>query len=638
MYTFFNSGIIHTIRRIDRHLKSSGKNFVNVPLLLLLLLLFYLVTSTGVYGVSTLFHPYNLGAFWSPDSGARFAMIRNWTEHGQLLRFSYPYADIDPSGKIHPLAYFLFHRRDSFTSMYPPLFPFLCGLCYCAFGFAGLTLVPSLCGVGCVAVTYLTAAQLGLRSRFLLVPVLGLATPLLIYSSVFWDHSGIMLVVALVSYWLLKSIQTPLLFNAFIAGAMVGLGMWLHEQFLALFVAVWLASLPLLKQRPYILPGLTLGFASVVLLWGTSNWWLYGTFIGPHLAANVFQNNADHPFSALRILNIAQLINRSMVELVGTGLPSFDIDTPLKSYSCFLTLACLLIIYALWSWDYRGKKELAFLAIISAAVSIIALFLVFDGYGQTAPSGLFQATPLLVPGLAVPWLIRHSGGSSYDHLYFTWLSRACFLFLLFLLINPMYPGADWGSRYLLSALPMMILLSAYVLEKEYETLSGRWRPVALFNVVCLIGTSTTCQILGLCWVHRSIVYDQDLSLHLNTITAPVLVTDTDFNARLAFAPPAQARFLVRSDEDERLFATVLCRPNIYTFCFVGSESGAERIGTAISYSGRSFKTLYSHSFFALGPNEVGDELVVSFFSVFGGHVPARAGSAKGALIAPHGMP
>ncbi|HET6382307.1 MAG TPA: hypothetical protein VFJ58_02860, partial [Armatimonadota bacterium] len=43
-----------------------------------------------------------IGAFWSPDCGARFAVIRGWIEHGSLIHWPYAGASIDPAGQIHP--------------------------------------------------------------------------------------------------------------------------------------------------------------------------------------------------------------------------------------------------------------------------------------------------------------------------------------------------------------------------------------------------------------------------------------------------------------------------------------------------------------------------------------------------------
>ena len=42
-------------------------------------------------------------AVWSPDAWARFAMIRNWQEQGNLIYLHYDNADVDPQGLFHPL-------------------------------------------------------------------------------------------------------------------------------------------------------------------------------------------------------------------------------------------------------------------------------------------------------------------------------------------------------------------------------------------------------------------------------------------------------------------------------------------------------------------------------------------------------
>lgn len=583
--------------------------------IMLFLGLLYGLLPAYLNGLRMLSSPDTLGGFWSPDSGARFAMIRNWVDYGSLVHFHYPYTSLDPTGQIHPLAYFLFHRSHDFTAMYPTLFPFLSGLAYRALGFPGLTLVPTLCGLGCLLVTYATAKRLDLRYRLLLVLMMGLATPLVIYSAVFWDHSALMLVAALVGYWMLRSVQDGSSRSAVIAGIMIGLGMWLHEQFLALFVAAWLAALPLLRTHRNLLTGLPLGFLIIVFLWGLFNWHVYGAFAGPHLGANVFQNNSDHPFGLISILNPNDFVDRAMAQLVGTTLPGSPVAAPSELWPFYLSLACLLIIYAFWFWEGNTMIVYAFSLILSLIMGSLALFLVLRISAFASPAGLFQATPLLIPALTVPWFVRgRKALLASINIYYAWLSRACFLFILFLLINPMYPGTDWGSRYLLTALPLLALLATYALERQYENLKKEGRGVAMVCTAALAGMSIICQATGLFWIHRMVAYDQDLNTWIRLVPSPVLVTDSDFNARLYPKPKNQARFLVRTDEDETLFAKILRLPDVDDFTFVGSKNGGEAITDAISRSGRSFRIAEQHKFFDVDRNcEIGDEFQMTHF-------------------------
>jgi len=580
-----------------------------------LLTLVYAVIPVGLYGSEMLSHSDILGGFWAPDSGSRFAMIQNWLEYGSLVHLHYPNANVDPTGQIHPLAYFLFHRAHDFTTMYPTLFPFTSGWAYRVFGFAGLTLVPMLCGLSCVLISYATARRLGLKSCLLLALVLGAATPLVIYSCIFWDHSALMLITASAGYWMLRSVENSSRRSAVIAGAIIGLGMFLHEQFLALFVAFWLAALPLFKSRHNILLGLPIGFFSAVLLWGVFNLHVYGLFGGPHLGANVFQNSSDHPFSLTNILNLNDFADRALAQLVGTTLPGSHFSVASSIWPYYLALACLLLVYASWAWEAHTSVGLSVSFALSLVAASVALWLVVRIH--TPPAGLFEATPVLIPALAVPWYSRKTGSEVHVvNIYYAWLSRSCLLFLLLLLINPMYPGTDWGSRYLLSALPLLMLLAARAVEHQYESATGGWRRIVLIYVGGLVTISILCQSCGLGWIHRSLAYDRELSSQIRSISSPVLVTDADFNARLSSSAGTQARFLVRTDDDARIFAQVLNQNKVRDFSYVGYKGGEGNVREAISYSGRSFNEVEHRTLFKVDVDrELGDEFQLLRFTL-----------------------
>ena len=281
---------------------SSQENRLLLTVMLCLTLLYsWLPLGLGSSRVPA--NPNDLVSFWSPDSGAKFAMVHSWLSHGQLVHPFYPSVALDPSGRLHPLSYYLLHQSNGFYVMYLPLFPFLSAIFYHIFGSSGLTILPVVSGLGTLLITYTIARRLGVRSRFLLLLVFGLATPLPLYSAVFWDHSAIMLVTALAAYWMLRSLQDNTLQSSVIAGAVIGLGMWLHELSLAIFLAAWLSFIPISRMRRRILPGLAIGFCFVVSLWGLFNWSVYGVAVGPHLGANVLQNNPEHRFDFASILD-----------------------------------------------------------------------------------------------------------------------------------------------------------------------------------------------------------------------------------------------------------------------------------------------------------------------------------------------
>lgn len=560
-----------------------------------------------IYGVIAVYLG-DFHAFWSPDCGARFAMIRSQIEHERLIYTYYPDADLDPTGQIHPIAYFLFHRGHDFCAMYLPLFPFITGLFYRLFGFSGLMIVPVASGLGTILVTYRTAERLGQKSRRFLPLALGLATPLILYSVIYWDHSAQMLITALAGYWMLRAVQERSFSHAVATGACFGFGMWVQELFLAFFAAAFLAALPFLKGRRFIVSGLLAGFIPLVLLWGAYNLLTYGLFGGAHLGANVVQNNGDHPFSLARILDQPQLAERAMIQLVGTSI--FGSRDDLFPY--YMAFVGLLILYAFVGWAGTPLRRVALvLGVIAAGM---AFFLYRETGGEA--DGLLEATPLLIPALAVPWYAQRAQGeeTTPNAVFYAWASRACGLFILFLLINPMLPGVDWGSRYLLAALPLMGLLAAHALEQQAEGLQKFGQKAALVCIAGIVGISVAFQCYGLVWIQRCLAYGQELNTQIAAIKAPVMVTDTDLNARLTASPTSQRRFCVRTDSDQALFASVVRQLKTKEVVFVGTEAGAYGIGGALSMSGLSFVQRESRPFWKVDhAKEEGGDL---FFARF----------------------
>lgn len=597
--------------------------------IMLLLALLYGLLPIYLDGPRMLSRPDLFGGFWSPDSGARFAMIRNWNQYGSLVHLHYSYSNVDPTGQLHPLAYFLFHHEHDFVAMYPTLFPLLSGLAYRTFGFYGLTLVPMLCGLGCLLVTYATARRLNLRYRLLLVLAIGVATPLVIYSAVFWDHSALMLISALAGYWMLRAVQDASLRSAVAVGVIIGSGMWLHEQFLAMIVAVWLAALPLTSRHRTILIGTPIGFLVVFLFWGLFNWHVYGTFAGSHLGANVIQNGSDHRFNIAAILDVNDFLDRAMSQLVGTMFPTSPGAEHPELWPYFLCLVCLLIVYVFWTWEAHSNLKLAVASALSSAAGSICIFLLLKLTAIAAPTqlfqgnplltGLFLATPLLIPALAVPWYVRprkpHAANEDVsNNIFYAWASRACSLFILFSLINPMRPGVDWGSRYLLTSLPLLSILAAFALENQIQSLQGEWRGAVKVGTAILVCTSFVCQVNGLLWIHRMLAYDQTLNTQVRSLLPTVLVTNADFNARLFPNPEEQARFLVRTNDDGTLFAKILNQRDIRNFTFVGLEGGEKAIADALSRSRIHFKVGKKHRLSDVDQEgEIGDELQVVRF-------------------------
>jgi len=552
-------------------------------------------------------------AFWSPDSGARFGMIQNGLRHGSLLSLTsltaltYDGAASDPAGRLHPLHNYLFAGPKGLTITFPPLFPWLCGLAYRAWGFGGLLVAPLLSGVAAVWVTYKTAERLGLRCRAALPLVMGLATPLVIYSVVFWDHSLIMLMAAGTGYCLLRAQDREerdgrrLLFAA-LASALLGAGLWVQELFLFLFAAVLLASLPWGKTKSgrRLLLGLTASFSLFLVLWLVGNQALYGFWGGAHLMTSVhFLSNVghDHPGHIDLAHDYLGQGKGGQAGEYGTGLRQGLVPREIAGRALFQLVGSkpgnhlgslfLILIGLIPLARLLGRRAVFVWPPLALAAAVAALGLVHDGRPQ---SGLFPVTPLLIPALAAPWsggredAGRHAGS-------YAWMGRVCGLFALLIFLNPVPPGLNWGSRYLLTVLPYLVLLSARALEGPWLPARGRRRGAATLGLVglALIGISGVCQVRGFAAVRDALRDNGKLNRMAGALPTPALVTDVRWLGPQLTPSALPPMFLVDPGRDLPLLLSVLRRQGAASFTFMGTPAGGDALAQAVLRAGAPFR-------------------------------------------------
>lgn len=681
----FSGGILlrsrHPSRAAENHPERRGRAQVFVLVSLASLALLYAV----IAGYFSSFH-----AFWSGDSGARFAMIENGLRHGSLTSLTYDNA-ADPTGRLHPLQFYVMHGPKGFNVMYPPLFPWLCEQAFRLWGFGGLTLLPLAGGLGTLWVTSLTATRLGLWSARLLPLVMGLATPLIVYSVVFWDHTLLMLLTAGAGHCWLRALQSlateksqteksqtvegraaeskgskhrvegnSSLGFAAMSGALLGVGVWVHELFLLLFAAVFLACLPLLREAAprRLVITLTSAFLLVLLLWAAGNQAMYGLWAGPHLMANVGHHKVsavDHNAGAREALDPWQIGARAVFQIVGTPDPAAPQDPSGNQAGRGLGTALLLLLGGIAvAGQLRGAPALAPRAPRCSALCLLlvrclplTLYLPLALYLAAAvvaalllrcwvpSSGLFQVTPLLAPALAASWRAKahpvptlqaspaatgktanypntndpntnatntnatnandqnpedqnvNDQNAPSDHkenqpmpalpsaplppasvrpaaltpasvspasVFYAWMGRVCALFALLVFINPVLPGMDWGSRYLLTVLPFLVLLAAGVLERQYQGTPVGTRRAFLPILGAVIGISIASQGCGLAAVRNDLLYSRDLNQKAAAVATSALVTDIYWlGPELTASSLPQAQFLVRSEADRQLF-------------------------------------------------------------------------------------
>lgn len=142
------------------------------------------------------------------DTGAKYLQVRNLriTPAGLDWSINYPARSLDPDLRFVPFRAKQHAINGGRIYLQWPIFlGLLTRIPWKLFGFWGLYVVPMLAGLGTLWATYRLALKMSVPPRYawLAIPILGLATPISIYSLLFFEHT---LAALLVTCSLLASV------------------------------------------------------------------------------------------------------------------------------------------------------------------------------------------------------------------------------------------------------------------------------------------------------------------------------------------------------------------------------------------------------------------------------------------------
>ncbi len=397
-----------------------------------------------------------LPALVSPDIGIRLEMVRSWHSGGSLVRVAHP----DP---LHPFGFFLARLPTGTFLSFPPLFPLLSTLPYTLAGLPGLVAIPLLSGLLACAVLGAAGRRLGLRSWPLVGPVAGLATALGFYAVVFWDPAPLVLCVSLAALGIARGDAR----GAAFAGLALGAGAILHETGLLLGAVTIGAGLASRATRRFALAA-TAAFAAGVALWIVSNQVFYGSFLGAH---NQGANELGLSTVA-RGLAPGALWSRVVSQLGGT-----PVHAPIHVAAAAFPAALFLASRLAWS----RPSALLLVALATGPAISLGAFL-----RNRAVDGLFTASPLLLLALLAP--LWEGQTEEAADAAFAWMARGSLLFGGAALLLPVGPGWGWGSRYLLTSLPFLVLLAARQAEQRWPASPGPRRAASGLLVAGIAGS------------------------------------------------------------------------------------------------------------------------------------------------------
>lgn len=482
----------------------------------------------------------------SPDCGIRLAMVQSYLSGGSLVR-------VDRPAELHPLRFGLAELPSGTWYFYPPLFPLLSAFPYRVAGLPGLLVLPFVAGLLACGLTAAAGRRLGLGSWPALGPATGLATALFFYSVVFWDPALVIACAALAAFGMARG-DVP---GGALAGAALGAGAFLHEMLIVLGAAVVLAGLlSRSTRRPSVAALATLGAG--LAAWAATNLALFGRLEGAHMSGGNVTGVA-------RVLGGAEPghLWPRVVEQVG-GVPS---DAP--AHVLALAFAVGLFLFARWNPASR-------LLVPSALVGGVVLSLAADRTNGVV-HGLFTASPLLLLALLAP--LAAKPGARKEDVVAAWMARSSLLFGVAVLLLPFGPGFGWGSRYLLTSLPLLVLLAARDAEKVLRPAESGARPVlARAALAAALAASVVLQFRGTHRVREALRGWTVLFSEAERSPAEIVVTD-ELSVGPCLAPLGLSKAILYVDRPglERAVLERLERGGTRSIGWIGSDAGLARL-------------------------------------------------------------
>lgn len=461
-------------------------------------------------------------AFWSNDGGEKLVQVKALV----ASRFASPALPYDPLG-LEPEGSFEFapflpgHARvvaGRLLSVVPVYFPVLSALPYKLWGHGGLYLLPLLSTLLTLGGLLLLARKLGDDSAALLIAAAaGLASPLFFYSLTFWEHT---LAACLCTGGILLLHRGGCAKNgrinvrSLLAAILMTLAAWLRGEVFILLLACGLAMLccrTYRRQLPFFILGITAALLPYVLI----NHQLYATSVSPQL-----------PETGASLQYLATLPAR-WGEIASYLLTGY-LDHPLLNRFLFLLGVgpALLVYFFRQRSTRRDALILAWYALLclTALATLGRLFFLDSPMGSSMTIlGLFGSLPYLPLAL-----VRDDALDPEQKASLRFLALIALLTLAgFCLGLPSRGGLQWGPRYALPLVPLLILLAVTGFTRLRQSLNSpaaRRACTALFLLLLLTGTGIQAFGVSLLFAKKNVTIAN--MEQIRNMAPRVIITDT----------------------------------------------------------------------------------------------------------------
>jgi hypothetical protein len=495
-------------------------------------------------------------AFFSSDEGLKLIQVQNFLRKGWSdLTIDYPGRWLDPGLRFVPINNPPpLVQGDRIFAVYPVLFPLLATSLYSLLGYGGLYVIPVVSGLATVLVTWWLARLVGARKSSSLL-VLGLCTPLLFYSLLFWDHTlgtlltttGLLLVIGTVPQhdrrWLLAG------------GAILGVAVWARTELYALAVVTTIVYFLFGGRRGRDTLFLCLGILAALLPLWTFQAVAYGNPIGPHVA-HFASLGEELPVTTNRLA----ILYYTLLEASSNPLMTF-------LYAMAFASATL----TLWNPTLRHKPALV--AATFGALLLCSIPILLEAWSGRPLGGLIATTPFLAFSFSgIP------GGE--DRLNRRLALAACLGYIILVCVaTPVDPGLQWGPRFLLPIYPLATVLAL----RNGQALSATARSSSTGTLLrgCLMATLGVSLLFQACGIHvMQMIKTRDRQLIDSTARLDSTWIVSDEYGLAQYAAPIfyeKEFFYVRSQEEYQRLAETFVRSGIDRYAVVTYPVAQRRI-------------------------------------------------------------
>jgi 4-amino-4-deoxy-L-arabinose transferase-like glycosyltransferase len=396
---------------------------------------------------------------------------------------------------------------------------------YAAFGHAGLLLLPWLSGALIILMTAWLAWHVRPDRSAALAPlIVGLSSPLLLYSLEFWEHTpGTALAVfALVGVIKARDSRRRALW-LILSGMAIGLGLTMRAELYVYPIAIVIGLVFFRSSRSMPLIRSTVWLAVGGLI-AAGPWWLYqlvtwGSPFGPRLQQNV------------PVLGGTEMLAR----LGDSTGRNWSMLWPAQgdSASVLIGLLIALMVLALITWALKRRiiwmADFGFWIGAMILVAMAALLVWQLAQGQR-PDDLLTTFPIVLL-LLLPAPRRQQSAASHTQKSeiqrFLLIVSLAFVVLV-ILVSPFQGGIQWGPRFLLPIIPPFSVLVIDRMANLWGAISRSRRAGLAAAFIALFMAGTVAAWQGVQFMRKAQIASEFMSEMIRNMPERVVVADAWF--------------------------------------------------------------------------------------------------------------